>query len=112
MCPRNGSISCNPISDKPLIYLISTFRSLSSTATIGKQPTKNPDQSPDRGFLYPKSRLVRNAASPANSRNPYPLANTEYFIFLNLLHIGAHAAVVFTNGDFHALGAGQAFFSG
>jgi hypothetical protein len=53
---------------------------------------------------------VRNATGAINRGNSHALADAEHFVFLNLLHVGTHAAVVFTHGDLHALGAGQAFF--
>jgi hypothetical protein len=61
-------------------------------------------------FSYPYYRLVRNATGAINRGNTHALADAEHFVFLNLLHVGTHAAVVFTHGDLHALGAGQAFF--
>ena len=53
-----------------------------------------------------------NAAGATNHRDTNTLADPENLVFLNLLHVGSHAAVVFANSDFHALSAGQAFFGG
>jgi len=44
---------------------------------------------------------VRNSAGSANGGKAHVLANAEHFIFLNLLHIGKHAAVVFTEHTYH-----------
>ncbi|MCY1174461.1 hypothetical protein D9M73_146640 [compost metagenome] len=55
---------------------------------------------------------MRNAAGAIHTGDAHTFADTEHFVRLNFLNVGAHAAIVFAHGDFHALGAGQAFFSG
>jgi len=62
------------------------------------------------GFCFTALRSVRNAAGTVNCHDAHALANAEDFVLLHGLHIGAHAAIIFTNGNFDTLGTGQAFF--
>lgn len=62
------------------------------------------------GFCFTALRSVRNAAGTVNCHDAHALANAEDFVLLHGLYIGAHAAIIFTNGNFDTLGTGQAFF--
>src|SRR3990167_1295199 len=67
--------------------------------------TKKPDQ------LTPirlEHGLRGDATGAVDGHDPYTLTNPEDLILFDGLYIGAHGAVVFSHGNFHALGAGEA----
>lgn len=63
-----------------------------------------------RGFGVQRCRSVAHAARAVDAHDAYALADPENLVFLNLLHVSTHAAVIFTYGDFNTLRAGQALF--
>lgn len=73
------------------------------------QKTKNPGHF-GSGFGVQRCRSVAHAARAVDAHDAYAFADPENLVFLNLLHVGTHAAVIFTHGDFNTLRAGQAFF--
>src|SRR3990167_154142 len=69
--------------------------------------TKKPDQ------LTPirlEHGLRGDAAGAVDGHDPHTLTHPEDLILFDGLYIGAHGAVVFSHGDFHALGAGETLF--
>lgn len=105
--------NCMPmlrIGTKVMVEIIVSCACASLTRqSIRRSKQKTPSFSA-RGFVVQHCRSVGHAARAVDAHDAHALADPENFVFLNLLHVGTHAAVVFTYGDFNTLRAGQAFF--